>query len=102
MQAIITNMKNSEKTFIPKVGFDGHGLNNYDDEYRSRIATFTTDYKAKGMDFGEEIAKRINIHNDLMLALERLLGCPDLNLDNLEVETISAMDEARKILDKAK
>lgn len=37
----------------------------------------------------------------MLKALERLLDCPDLNLDELEPETRAAIDEAENVIDEA-
>lgn len=39
---------------------------------------------------------------DMLAALERLLGCPDLNLDELEPETCEAIEQARAAIVKAR
>lgn len=40
----------------------------------------------------------MNIKHTLASAIDRLLNCPDLNLDELEDETIEAMKEAEKAI----
>jgi hypothetical protein len=43
-------------------------------------------------------AKGMATRSELIVALERLLACPDLNLDDLEPETGAAMEEARELV----
>lgn len=46
--------------------------------------------------------KRMVASNHLLTALERLLGCAELNQDDIEPETITAIEEAVKVVDLAK
>lgn len=46
----------------------------------------------------EEIVRRLNHHDALVSALQRLLACPDVNEDTLSPETIAACDQARAVL----
>ena len=49
----------------------------------------------------DEIVRRLNHHDALVAALQRLLKCPDVNEDYLSPETIAACDQARTALNKA-
>lgn len=49
----------------------------------------------------EEIVHRLNHHDPLIRAIERLLACPDVNEDMLSPETIAACDQARAAIAKA-
>jgi hypothetical protein len=39
---------------------------------------------------------------ELLAALQRLVDCPDVNLDDLELETLEAIDQANAAIQKAK
>ena len=42
----------------------------------------------------------VNNHYQLIEAINTLLNCTDLNLDNLDETSIEAIEKARKVLDK--
>lgn len=48
------------------------------------------------------IVRAANCHDELVKALNALLRCPDLTLENLERETLDAINEAKQALAKAK
>lgn len=53
-----------------KLTYDGHGLNNADDPYRERVATFSERHKHNMV--GHEIARAVNAHDALVSALREM------------------------------
>ncbi len=47
------------------------------------------------------LAHAANMHPFLIAALRRLLNCPDLNLEDMEIETLAARSYAYKLLGEA-
>jgi len=50
----------------------------------------------------EDNSRVIAAAPELLAALERVLNCPDLNLDELEPETLNARREAWTVIHKAR
>lgn len=48
------------------------------------------------------IVQACNSHEPLIKSINRLLNCPDLNMESLEDESIEAIKEATEALKKAK
>lgn len=77
---------------VEKFSYDGFGLNDANDEFKSRILTFTPQSRERR----EAIARLIVAAPDMLAALEGVLLWDDGNLPG------DIIDKARVAIDKAK
>ena len=76
-----------------KISFDGFGLNG-DDEYKSRIATFTKPVDEK---MGRAIERAVNSHEEMIACLKNVLNQPEFKSGSKE----AFYQKIDKLIDKA-
>jgi hypothetical protein len=57
--------------------------------------------KEMALDLALRATRAIQQRNVAIAALKRLVGCPDVNLDELSPETIKAVDQANEAIREA-